>query len=171
MYQMLVYENYSKFISATDTIRKMKHNVNEMKAEMDSLVRNMEGISTRMHTVNAFLGGKRAKVRVPIMLALLQGHIMSHFKLAFTNNATQQEDGAHSVLPIAPCDTAPCGWVCVIRWTSWWRCAVCSSASSSSSTCPSTSPDTCRCVTAHARVNYGRAASRKEKLLGRAPVV
>lgn len=61
--QMLVYENYSKFISATDTIRKMKNNVNEMKSEMDSLVKNMEGIASRMQTVNSFLGGKRAKVR------------------------------------------------------------------------------------------------------------
>lgn len=59
---MLVYENYSKFISATDTIRKMKNNVNDMKSEMDSLVRNMEGISTRMQSINSFLSGKRAKV-------------------------------------------------------------------------------------------------------------
>eukprot|EP00952_Eustigmatos_sp_NYUAD-ZCMA_P011723 47434-Eustigmatos_ZCMA.PRE.1 len=59
---MLVYENYSKFISATDTIRKMKNNVNDMKAEMDSLVKNMEGIASRMGTVNSFLAGKRAKV-------------------------------------------------------------------------------------------------------------
>lgn len=59
---MLVYENYSKFISATDTIRKMKNNVNDMKSEMDSLVKNMEGISTRMQSINSFLSGKRAKV-------------------------------------------------------------------------------------------------------------
>ena len=58
---MLVYENYSKFISATDTIRKMKHNVHGMKAEMDALVRNMEGIASRMGVVNSFLAGKRAK--------------------------------------------------------------------------------------------------------------
>ena len=65
--QMLVYENYSKFISATDTIRKMKNNVNDMKSEMDSLVKNMEGIASRMTVVNNFLAGKRAKVRKGMM--------------------------------------------------------------------------------------------------------
>ena len=34
-----------------------------MKAEMDALARNMEGIAGRMQVVNAFLAGKRAKVR------------------------------------------------------------------------------------------------------------
>ncbi len=60
---MLVYENYSKFIAATDTIRRMKGNVADMKSEMDSLARNMEGIAGRMGVVNPFLPGKRAKVR------------------------------------------------------------------------------------------------------------
>jgi hypothetical protein len=32
--QMLVYENYSKFITATDTIRRMKDNVEEMGGRM-----------------------------------------------------------------------------------------------------------------------------------------
>eukprot|EP00897_Mesotaenium_endlicherianum_P000367 jgi/Mesen1/10330/ME000797S09803 len=36
--QMLVYENYSKFISATDTIRRMKQNVASMEASMDQLL-------------------------------------------------------------------------------------------------------------------------------------
>jgi hypothetical protein len=35
--QMLVYENYSKFITATDTIRRMKDNVVEMGGRMDEL--------------------------------------------------------------------------------------------------------------------------------------
>ena len=35
--QMLVYENYSKFITATDTIRRMKDNVEEMGGRMDEL--------------------------------------------------------------------------------------------------------------------------------------
>lgn len=33
--QMLVYENYNKFISATDMIRKMKDNVDSMEEEMN----------------------------------------------------------------------------------------------------------------------------------------
>ena len=35
--QMLVYENYNKFISATDTIRSMKVNVEGMDAGMQDL--------------------------------------------------------------------------------------------------------------------------------------
>lgn len=34
--QMLVYENYSKFISATDTIRDMQRNVEAMEGEMSA---------------------------------------------------------------------------------------------------------------------------------------
>ena len=34
---MLVYENYSKFITATDTIRRMKDNVEEMGGRMEEL--------------------------------------------------------------------------------------------------------------------------------------
>ena len=34
---MLVYENYNKFISATDTIRSMKSNVDGMDATMQDL--------------------------------------------------------------------------------------------------------------------------------------
>lgn len=36
--QMLVYENYNKFISATDTIRNMKSNVDGMGANMEELM-------------------------------------------------------------------------------------------------------------------------------------
>jgi hypothetical protein len=35
--QMLVYENYNRFISATDTIRTMKANVDGMDASMQQL--------------------------------------------------------------------------------------------------------------------------------------
>jgi len=35
--QMLVYENYNKFISATDTIRSMKCSVEEMDSKMLTL--------------------------------------------------------------------------------------------------------------------------------------
>ena len=35
--QMLVYENYNKFISATDTIRTMKNSVDNMSDKMQTL--------------------------------------------------------------------------------------------------------------------------------------
>ncbi|KAG9304282.1 hypothetical protein G9A89_019844 [Geosiphon pyriformis] len=40
--ETLVYENYSKFISATDTIRKMRNNVETMETEMDQLTKIMK---------------------------------------------------------------------------------------------------------------------------------
>lgn len=39
--QQLVYENYNKFIAATDTIRAMKTNVDGMESGMDQLKTNM----------------------------------------------------------------------------------------------------------------------------------
>ncbi len=35
--QQLVYENYNKFITATDTIRTMKHSLDAMETEMQRL--------------------------------------------------------------------------------------------------------------------------------------
>ncbi|XP_072101871.1 vacuolar protein sorting-associated protein 51 homolog [Mobula birostris] len=43
--QTLVYENYNKFISATDTIRKMKNDFRKMEDEMDCLATNMSAIT------------------------------------------------------------------------------------------------------------------------------
>lgn len=43
--QTLVYENYNKFISATDTIRKMKTDFKSMETEMNLLVSNMATIT------------------------------------------------------------------------------------------------------------------------------
>ncbi|XP_053665071.1 vacuolar protein sorting-associated protein 51 homolog [Anopheles marshallii] len=43
--QTLVYENYNKFISATDTIRKMKTDFKSMETEMNLLMANMASIT------------------------------------------------------------------------------------------------------------------------------
>uniref|UniRef100_A0A182MUN4 Vacuolar protein sorting-associated protein 51 homolog n=1 Tax=Anopheles culicifacies TaxID=139723 RepID=A0A182MUN4_9DIPT len=43
--QTLVYENYNKFISATDTIRKMKTDFKSMETEMNLLMANMNSIT------------------------------------------------------------------------------------------------------------------------------
>ncbi|CAI2192880.1 1451_t:CDS:10, partial [Funneliformis geosporum] len=59
----LVYENYSKFISATDTIRKMKSNVENMESEMDQLSQSIKNISDVTSSVNSALGPKRDKIR------------------------------------------------------------------------------------------------------------
>ncbi|NWY48585.1 VPS51 protein, partial [Sylvia atricapilla] len=53
--QTLLYENYNKFISATDTIRKMKVDFRHMEAEMDDLAANMAAISASSARVSAAL--------------------------------------------------------------------------------------------------------------------
>ncbi|KAJ1663922.1 hypothetical protein EV178_004544 [Coemansia sp. RSA 1646] len=49
----MVYENYSKFISATETIGRMKEDADFMDAEMEKLARRINTISNRADTVNA----------------------------------------------------------------------------------------------------------------------
>ncbi|KAG2393129.1 hypothetical protein C9374_009706 [Naegleria lovaniensis] len=60
--QMLVYENYNKFITATDTIKKMKHHVEGMEDEMKSLLQNMDKITGCSETINSNLQNKRDKI-------------------------------------------------------------------------------------------------------------
>ncbi|KAH8075711.1 hypothetical protein JL721_1728 [Aureococcus anophagefferens] len=60
--QMLVYENYSKFIGATDTIRDMKDNVGGMEGEMTSLSAAMADIDATSAKVNASLADKRSQI-------------------------------------------------------------------------------------------------------------
>eukprot|EP00898_Chlorokybus_atmophyticus_P004112 jgi/Chlat1/4701/Chrsp3S05649 len=60
--QMLVYENYNKFISATDTIRRMKDNVSGMEARMEELLTTMAGISQKSQVVNTTLFDRRNKI-------------------------------------------------------------------------------------------------------------
>lgn len=59
----LVYENYNKFISATDTIRKMKSNVENMQEEMGKLAANMEKIEECTNHINNTLAPSREKIR------------------------------------------------------------------------------------------------------------
>ncbi|KAF9111360.1 Vacuolar protein sorting-associated protein 51 [Mortierella sp. AM989] len=59
----LVYENYSKFLSATDTINKMKSNVDNLESEMSRLTQNISKIATSSSAIHGSLGGKREKIR------------------------------------------------------------------------------------------------------------
>ncbi|OQS00345.1 fat-free family protein [Thraustotheca clavata] len=60
--QMLVYENYNKFISATDTIRKMKTNVETMESEVKRVVESMDKITLQSENVGNALAPFRSKV-------------------------------------------------------------------------------------------------------------
>lgn len=60
--QNLVYENYNKFIAATDTIRQMKESVTSMDERMKKLMAGMEDMTDTSSMINAALQDNRCKV-------------------------------------------------------------------------------------------------------------
>ncbi|XP_020254941.1 vacuolar protein sorting-associated protein 51 homolog isoform X1 [Asparagus officinalis] len=60
--QMLVYENYNKFISATDTIKRMKNNIVGMEANMEQLIEKIMSVQSRSDGVNTSLFKKREHI-------------------------------------------------------------------------------------------------------------
>lgn len=60
--QTLVYENYNKFISATDTIQKMKYDFKKMEEEMDLLATNMTAITEFSGRISGTLQGRRQQI-------------------------------------------------------------------------------------------------------------
>lgn len=60
--QTLVYENYNKFISATDTIRKMKSDFKQMETEMLHLQDNMNSITSFSEQITGTLHDTRQQL-------------------------------------------------------------------------------------------------------------
>lgn len=60
--QMLVYENYNKFISATDTIKRMKTNIVGMETNMEQLLAKITSVQSKSDTVNTSLYDKRENI-------------------------------------------------------------------------------------------------------------
>ncbi|KAK6260333.1 Vps51/Vps67 - like 1 [Theobroma cacao] len=60
--QMLVYENYNKFISATDAIKRMKSNIVGMEANMEQLLDKIMSVQSRSDGVNTSLFEKREHI-------------------------------------------------------------------------------------------------------------
>ncbi|XP_057966548.1 vacuolar protein sorting-associated protein 51 homolog [Malania oleifera] len=60
--QMLVYENYNKFISATDTIKRMKSNIVGMEVNMEQLLEKIMSVQSRSDGVNTSLFEKREHI-------------------------------------------------------------------------------------------------------------
>ncbi|CAK9323512.1 unnamed protein product [Citrullus colocynthis] len=60
--QMLVYENYNKFISATDTIKRMNNNIVGMETNMEQLLEKILSVQSRSHGVNTSLFEKREHI-------------------------------------------------------------------------------------------------------------
>ncbi|CAN6469088.1 unnamed protein product [Victoria cruziana] len=60
--QMLVYENYNKFIGATDTIRRMKTNIVVMESNMEKLLEKIMSVQAESDRVNTSLFEKRGHI-------------------------------------------------------------------------------------------------------------
>lgn len=60
--QTLVSENYNKFISATDTIRKMRSDFKKMEDEMENLVIKMSDINEFNEKINHNFKDKRQEI-------------------------------------------------------------------------------------------------------------
>jgi vacuolar protein sorting-associated protein 51 len=71
--QTLVYENYNKFISATDTIRQMKKDFKTMEDEMSQLISMMSSINTSNQQIHGTLDDRRQEIR-----RLNSIHILMH---------------------------------------------------------------------------------------------
>ncbi|WOL03265.1 vacuolar protein-sorting-associated protein [Canna indica] len=60
--QMLVYENYNKFINATDTIKRMKNNIVGMETNMEQLLGKITSVQSKSDLVNTSLFEKREHI-------------------------------------------------------------------------------------------------------------
>ena len=93
--QTLVYENYNKFISATETIRKMRVDFRSMESEMEQLASSMTTITTFSSEISDKLRGGRQEV------ARLSGAHATLQKLQFVLELPEKleesvEEGRHS---------------------------------------------------------------------------
>ena len=71
--QTLVYENYNKFIAATETIRKMRVDFRSMESEMEQLAASMTNITTFSSQISDKLrGGRQEVARLSTAHATLQ---------------------------------------------------------------------------------------------------
>ncbi|ERN02137.1 vacuolar protein sorting-associated protein 51 homolog [Amborella trichopoda] len=60
--QMLVYENYNKFISATETIKRMNNNIAGMETNMEQLLEKIMSVQSKSDGVNTSLFERREHI-------------------------------------------------------------------------------------------------------------
>ncbi|KAL0276673.1 UNVERIFIED_CONTAM: hypothetical protein PYX00_004191 [Menopon gallinae] len=93
--QTLVYENYNKFISATETVRKMKFDFKQMEKEMNLLEENMNSITAFSEQISSTLQDTRSEIsRLSSVHSLLK-ELQFLFKLP-NNLRTQIEEGSYA---------------------------------------------------------------------------
>jgi len=60
--QMLVYENYSKFIVATDTVKHMRTNVDTIEGRVEELTTSVDATAAKAEAVNEKLSSHREQI-------------------------------------------------------------------------------------------------------------
>lgn len=84
--QTLVYENYNKFILATDTIRQMKSDFKTMEDEMEKLVTDMSNIATFANDISSNLQV------LYYLLYLMHSDFISHLLFPFNLGPTPADN-------------------------------------------------------------------------------
>lgn len=79
--QNLVYENYNKFIRATETIREMRDSVGELEAEMETLQTMVEKTGTTSARLNTSLADNRSRIEQLVGVRGLIGKLEFLFQL------------------------------------------------------------------------------------------
>ncbi|KAK8809934.1 hypothetical protein WA158_000877 [Blastocystis sp. Blastoise] len=110
--QKLVYENYSKFMSATKTIKTLQGNVGDMENQMQSLFTSMDKVDNYSSNIGSQLNTNRAKVEklVSVQRLLrkleflfdLPSRLESCLKIEAYDQAIRYYTGATSVLKEYP---------------------------------------------------------------------
>merc|ERR1719265_2565450 len=77
--QMLVYENYSKFIRATDVIKQMKFTIEGLEGDLASLEGNLGRITEHQQTVEKKISGRSGQIE----LLLKEQQVMKKVKILF----------------------------------------------------------------------------------------
>ncbi|EIE21455.1 hypothetical protein COCSUDRAFT_66895 [Coccomyxa subellipsoidea C-169] len=104
--QMLVYENYNRFISATDTIRTMKSNVDGMDSSMQELEKVTESVAERSEAVNSKLQLRRDQIEELSQVKNLLTKLQAVFDLP-RRLRTALDRGALEIAADAYADAAP----------------------------------------------------------------
>ncbi|GFH25320.1 uncharacterized protein HaLaN_23260 [Haematococcus lacustris] len=90
--QQLVYENYNKFISATDTIRAMKSKVDTAVPELEKLKNIMDTVADRSLMVSTKLQKRQDRMEELHRVQLLLKKLQAVFELPKRMRAALEED-------------------------------------------------------------------------------
>ena len=115
--QTLVYENYSKFIDATETICNMQTSISSMDADLHELKSSMQRVNEKSDAINGNLRDRRKKIEH------LNGVRRLLIKLRFLYELPTRLQRA---IELVSCEKACCGHLQSSVWVYMsWYLALC----------------------------------------------